>query len=118
MTTRPIRAVELTPDARIARAKRVIAEAITDLVEAQVAKGVVASEWVDQDTSPLGRGRHLALVRSRVLPGVREGRKVLVRRQDLDAYLATRAAMPVVEDPDDVEGLMDAVTKRAAGGRR
>ncbi len=118
MSTRVVRPAELTPDARIARAKRVIADAITDLVEALVAKGVVASEWIDQDASPLGRRRHLDLVRSRVLPGVREGRKVLVRRRDVEAYLEKRAATPVVEDDEDVEGLMNAVTKRAAGGRR
>lgn len=118
MSARPIRAIELTPDARIARAKRVIADAITDLVEAQVAKGVVASEWVDQDASPLGRRRHLDLVRDRVLVGVREGRKVLVRKRDINAYLEKRGVTPAVEDEDDVEGLMNAITKRAAGGRR
>jgi hypothetical protein len=108
--------VELTPDARIARAKRVIAEAITDLVDAQVAKGVAASEWIDQDASPLGKRRHLELVRTRVLKGVREGRKVLVRRRDLDAYLVKRGESPAVEDDDDVEGMMNAAIM--AGARR
>lgn len=112
---RVIRPIELTPDARIARAKRVIAEAITDLVEAQVAKGVVAAEWLDQETSPLGHHRHLRLVRERVLKGVREGRKVLVRRTDIEAYLEKRGATPKVEDEDDVDGMMKAIV---AGGRR
>ncbi len=118
MSPRPIRVADLTPEARIARAKRVIADAITDLVEAQVARGVVASEWVDQDSSPLGRRRHLKLVREGVLKGVREGRKVLARRRDVDAYLEKRGPGPIIEDDDDVAGLMDAITKKAAGGRR
>jgi hypothetical protein len=40
-----------------------------------------AGEWVDQKASPLGREKHLALVRGGVLQASRVGRRVLVRRQ-------------------------------------
>lgn len=45
------------------------------------------AEWVDQNTSPLGRRRHLDLVRRGVLIGTKDRRRVLVRRSDIDAYL-------------------------------
>ncbi len=112
---RGLRNVELTPEARIARAKRVLADAVADMVEALVAKGVVASEWIDQDSSPLGHRRHLELVRQKVLKGVREGKKVLVRRSDVEAYLAKRGAAAPVDDDDDIDGMMNVIK---AGGRR
>ena len=118
MTTRALRTTELTPDARMARAKRLFAEAAAEMVEACVAKGVVASEWVDQDASPLGRGRHLRLVREHVLRGVREGRKVLVKRSDINAYLEQRCEARPVEDEDDVEGIMAAALKAVGAGGR
>lgn len=116
MNARAIRPYELTPEARIARAKRVIADAVDDLVEAKIAKGLTASEWVDQKSSPLGKTRHLRLVREKKLKGVREGTRVLVRRADINAYLERRAeAAPVVEDDEDVDAMMKAIS---GGGKR
>lgn len=62
------------------------------------------TEWVDQNTSPLGKRRHLALVRSGTLLGTKEGRKVLVRRSDIDAYLVQHPSVRTVkgETADDV----------------
>lgn len=99
-----VRPVELTPDARIDAAKRALVEAIDQLVEARLAKGAASSEWVDQTASPLGRRRHLDLVRRGVLRGVREGRRVLVRRADLEAYLTDRA--PLQHAEDDVDAMI------------
>jgi len=111
---RALRPTDLTPEARIARAKRMIADAIGEMIEAYIAKGVAASEWIDQFDSPLGRHRHLRLVREGKLKATREGRKVLVRRSELNAYLDAHpehAPQHPVED-DDVEEMM----KRIAGG--
>lgn len=44
-------------------------------------------EWVDQTTSPLGRRAHCAAVRRGDLRAHKVKGKVLVRRQDLDAYI-------------------------------
>jgi len=104
----------LTPEARADRAMRTIVSAIDELIAARLAGGFAASEWVDQCSSPLGRRRHLALVRSGVLRGVKEGRRVLVRRSDLDAYLAGHRPPPTIERDDDVEGMIRAI----AGGIR
>ena len=49
----------LTPEARLERAKRTIAEGVSELVEAHLARGSAANEWIDQAHSPLGRRRHL-----------------------------------------------------------
>lgn len=59
------------------------------------------SEWVDQSTSPLGRDRHLRLVRSGALPGKKDGRRVLVRRAHIDAYLEKKTVIRVDEQADE-----------------
>jgi excisionase family DNA binding protein len=51
--------------------------------------GEVGLAYYDQGNSPLGRRQHLDLVRRRLLPGHKVGRKVLVRRDAVDAYLET-----------------------------
>jgi excisionase family DNA binding protein len=112
VSARALRPTELTPEARIDRAKRLLVEAVGEMVDAQIAKGVSGTEWIDQATSPLGRRRHLRLVRQGVLRGVREGRRVLVRRKDIDAYLATKTVTPA-EGGDGVDAMIEAITKGA-----
>lgn len=43
--------------------------------------------YVDQSSSPLGRRRHIAAVRSGRLPGIRVGRRYLARSSDVDALV-------------------------------
>lgn len=47
-------------------------------------------DWIDQEHSPLGKAKHIEKVRTGEIPGVRDGKQYLVRRSDLDAYLAKR----------------------------
>jgi len=96
-------AVELpmTPDARLERAKRLLAENISELVAATLAKNVYVEEWVDQSNSPLGRRRHLDLVRAGKLKGSREGRRVLVRKVDIDAFIARNQIIRVDDAADE-----------------
>src|SRR5262245_46482863 len=92
-----------TREARLDRAKALLATAIEEIVEATLdMKGEGSGEWVDQATSPLGRRRHCALVRAGKLPACRDGRRVLVRRADIEAYLATKRVVVVNESNDDV----------------
>lgn len=70
---------------------------IDEIVDA-IESGATGAEWVDQTNSPLGRDRHLRLVRSGTLPGRKDGRRVLVRRRDLDRYLDSKAVIRVDED--------------------
>jgi excisionase family DNA binding protein len=46
------------------------------------------SGWLDQSSSPLGRRLHCALARRGALPARKVGRRWLVRRADVDAYIA------------------------------
>jgi len=108
--TRELSAEELTPDARIDRAKRLIAEAIAEMVSAMIAKGVSGSEWVDQTSSPLGRQRHLRLVRKGILKAARDGRRVLVRRADHDAYLESTRRISVPDDANE-DAIWEALCK-------
>jgi hypothetical protein len=59
---------------------RMVADAVAQLRE--------SDEWVDQKASPLGRRAHLEAVRRGELAGHKVSGKVLVRRADLDAYIA------------------------------
>lgn len=113
MKHRALRSNELTPDARIDAACRTIANAIDELVKARLEKGMAAQELVDQDDSPLGRRRHLELVRAGKLRAARDGRRVLVRRSDIEAYLAEHEVKPRPVTEDDVDGMV----RRIAGGR-
>jgi excisionase family DNA binding protein len=81
------------------RATRLIAAGIVELVRLEFSKGNTAADWIDQNSSPLGRRRHLELVRSGALAASRSGKRVLVRRSDLDAYLAEHATMSASVDP-------------------
>lgn len=107
----------LTPEARLERAKRGIAECVAEMIEATIARGVAANEWVDQAHSPLGKRRHLELARAGKLPSKKIGRLVLVKRDDLNAYLEREglARGTRVED-EDVLDVLERVT--ASAGRR
>ncbi len=66
-----------------------------------VIEGSSADDWVDQKASPLGRARHCELVRSGKIKGVKEGRRVMVRRSDIEAYLAKHAVVRVDASADE-----------------
>jgi len=106
----------LTPEARLERAKRSIAEAVSEMIEATIARGVAANEWVDQNHSPLGKRRHLALARAGKLPSKKIGQLVLVKREDMNAYL-DREGLSRGPRPED-EDVLDVVERITAGGRR
>lgn len=46
------------------------------------------SPYYTQDDSPLGRRRHLELIRSGVIKGWEDGRKKFARREDVKAFVA------------------------------
>lgn len=47
-------------------------------------------DWVSQKDSPLGKAKHLELARDGKLPSTKEGRLVMIKRSDIDAYLASK----------------------------
>lgn len=85
---------------RIADLHLELARVHTALAEA-LASTERGDDWIDQDGSPLGRRRHLELARTGVVKCSRVGRSVLVRRSDIDAYLASRAVVVVDEAADE-----------------
>lgn len=90
--------------------------ALVDRLADAIEKASTGSDWVDQAASPLGRAKHLALVHSGKLPGVKEGRQVLVRRADIDAYLAKHKVTPVIDSAVSEE--QEAERLAASIGRR
>jgi len=98
---------------RIRAAAERFADELCDAVEASLA---TQTEWIDQVRSPLGRRRHLAMAKAGTIPSKKEGRLVLIRRRDIDAYLeqcptARREATPANDDAEEDE---DAELERMA----
>lgn len=108
--TRAIRIDELTPNARKDAGVRSILEGVRLLVSAELAEQNAGAEWIDQAHSPLGRRRHCELARTGVLPAAKEGRRVLIRRSDINAYLDTKQPRRLSTDEDDES--VDAVLRR------
>jgi len=72
---------------------RFLAEALAPYLREQF-KNTVEHQpgFYSQRNSPLGRRKHLDMVRRGTLPGHRVGRDVLVRRELVDAFIEAREA--------------------------
>ena len=57
------------------------------LALAEAGAAARSAEWLAPELSPLGKRQTLALARSGALESAKVGRKVLVRKTSLDAYL-------------------------------
>lgn len=106
----------LTPAARKERSIRILAEGIAELVKATIDEGLAGGEWVDQHHSPLGKRRHLELCRTRKLPSQKLGKRVLVRRDDMNAFIE-REGMTRGKRLDE-EDVVDIVERIESRGRR
>ena len=90
------------------------ADELADLLE----RGM-SDEWVDQEQSPLGRRRHLALAKSGKLPASKVGRRVLIRRSAIDAYLERkRVLVKSVDNEEDEDREAERLLARLRGARR
>jgi hypothetical protein len=67
---------------------RALLKAIDAYIDMRVARATDGEQWVNQNHSPLGKRAHLQAVRRGQLEGVKHGKRVLVRRSDLNSYLA------------------------------
>src|SRR5690242_17979187 len=65
---------------------RALESYVVELLAAHTS-GASASEWIDQDQSPLGRWKHRQLVRDGELEGHKVGKQFLVHRNVLNAYI-------------------------------
>lgn len=73
-----------------------VAERVVDKL-----RGGNLAGFVDQSDSPLGRRRHIEAVRSGKLPGTLVGRRYLVRREDLDRFVAAKGSAMSTRSPSD-----------------
>jgi excisionase family DNA binding protein len=87
-------------------ALRLLAEALAPHLRAHFKPTQVQAGYYSQHDSPLGRTRHLELVRRGTLPGNKVGRRVLVRRDRVDAYIEAHAAIPKPERLEEGEDLL------------
>lgn len=78
------------PRARFEAAATRFAAALASLIEEHTG----STRWVDQNDSPLGKRRHLEAVRRGDLQAFKEGRRVLVREDDIDDYLRRKTVEP------------------------
>lgn len=78
--------LEVRADEHMARGYALRAEA-GRLRASAPATAADSSEWICAETSPLGKRRTLALCRAGTLESSKVGRKVLVKRASLDAFL-------------------------------
>lgn len=99
MTKAAATAEQLPARARKAMAASALIEAVERFVRECFRERDARDEWIDQDASPLGRRRHLALVRLGRLAAVKDGKRVLVKRSDLDAYLGEHRVVRRGESP-------------------
>lgn len=106
----------LTPAARRERAQRLVIEGVLELVRATIDEGNTIGEWIDQDHSPLGREKHKRLCQKGVLPSRKHGKKILVKRDDLNAYIE-RAGLSRGRRIEE-EDVVDIVERITTGGRR
>ena len=63
--------------------------------------------YYSQHDSPLGRTRHLELARRGTLPATKVGRRVLVPRERVHAYIEQHRAPRRLEPADDADVLAD-----------
>jgi hypothetical protein len=107
---------ELSTVARKDAVVRDLLLALQRFVEVTLVEHNESSEWVSQDNSPLGRRGHIRAVRRGDLPGNKVGRKFLVRRTDIERYLAAHRVIDAANDSADAyAGALTALDLAQAG---
>lgn len=113
--SRDAAATVLTPQAKIERGIRLQAEGQRLIIEGTIEERGASAEWVDQRSSPLGRRKHLALAREGKLPSQKHGSRVLVRRDDLNAYIEREGlGRGRRVDDEDVTDVVEGILKTGA----
>jgi hypothetical protein len=64
-----------------------------------------AGEWLDPAVSPLGKRRTLELWRAGTLDGAKIGKKVLIKRASLDAFIERHRRTSEDAEDDDLFGI-------------
>jgi hypothetical protein len=109
-------ATALTPRARRALAVSALVAALDQYLDVTLSEANArTNEWVDQHASPLGKRAHLEAVRRGDLHGVKHGRRVLVRRAELNSFLENHSVKHRTATDDSGRGIdMDRASEVAA----
>jgi excisionase family DNA binding protein len=84
---------------------RSLAEALAPYLQKYLQSATCDSEFYSQLDSPLGKRRHLQLVRRGALPANKVGRLVLVHRKDVHAFIAAHETT-ASDQPDAREDVL------------
>jgi len=88
-------------------ALRLLAAALAPHLRQHFTPTEAEAGYYSQHDSPLGRTRHLELARRGTLPATKLGRRVLVPRDRVHAYIEQHRAAPRLEPADDADVLAD-----------
>lgn len=108
-------------DATIAAALRPLARLLAPFVAAELASAA-GEEWIDQETSPLGRRKHRELAKRGAFPAHKDGRRWRARRADVDAFIeaqrpgARLEGPPAIHDAADDAAAHDAAVRAELAG--
>jgi hypothetical protein len=97
----------LPPKLRRELAARALLGALDEYVREVVRVAVSEDDWIDQHASPLGKRAHLEAVRRGDLRGTKHGRRVLVRRSELDSFLESHPARNRKSEIERSDGVVD-----------
>lgn len=104
------RTEEMTPEELEERGQRLEREGRRLLIRAEVLRVLGPKDYYDQHTSPLGKRKHLELARSGKVASRKVRRSVLIRRDDLNAYIEKHGlARGRREQDEDVDDIIDRV---------
>lgn len=68
--------------------RKLLDDAVREIVRDELER-LGHGEWIDQNTSPLGKRKHCELARTGKLPAKKVSGRWLVRRDDMNAYIQT-----------------------------
>jgi excisionase family DNA binding protein len=106
-----------TPEALADRLGRTMAKGLLELARA-VAERAGKSEYFDQTNSPLGREKHKRLAAKGVIPSTKIGRRILVKREDMEVYLRREGITRGEGAEDDVDAIVDEIVGASGGKKR
>jgi hypothetical protein len=104
----------LTPTARRQLAAGALLGALDGYVRELLGDVAGANEWGDQHMSPLGKRAHMEAVRRGDLRGVKHGRRILVRRAELNSFLESHSVKHRTAADESVSGINTARASEVA----
>jgi hypothetical protein len=92
---------------------------LADVVADALDRDAAGLDYYDQKSSPLPSVTHCRLVRKGILKGFKVAGRVLVKRSEMHAYIASKEVEPIpaADEPESEQKTVDALL-RSAGLKR